>query len=325
MSSIKNDLARFFQQIAADKDLPREVVRKAMEDALALAYRHTHKGVTVKRVALNDERGDMRVWLTKDNDSEEEVVVSMAELGRIGAYAVRNHFEQMLRYAEADYLADSMKAKVGWLAQGVVQPYNREHRVTLVRVDKVDAILPAREQVPGERYYPNRVITVLIKEVRVVDRLLQVIVSRSCSEFVQATLRQEVPEIASGEIEVVSIARDPGVRTKVVVRSLAPNVNAVAACIGTRGSRVQQINRLLGLNESIDIVPWSDDLVKFVTAALGIEGPAKITAVEEKRLRVALPERQVSLAIGRGGSNAHLAGTVVGYELDLIAAEENAA
>lgn len=221
---------------------------------------------------------------------------------------------------ETDFLQadDEFMSKKGTLITGIIQ--RRDDRNVIVNIGKTDAIMPSREQIPGEYYKPGNRIRVFVLDVKETSRLPQVIVSQAHPEIVRELFELEVPEIEDGIVEIKSIAREAGFRTKLAVWSNDPSVDSVGACIGPRGSRIQTIVGELK-NEKIDIVRYSQDPVEYIVNALS---PARIISVDilsddenKKEVFVIVPDDQLSLAIGREGQNVRLAHRLTGWKIDI--------
>ena len=213
---------------------------------------------------------------------------------------------------------DEFVSKKGTLITGIIQ--RRTDRAVIVNIGKIDAVMPTREQIPGEYYKPGNRIRVFVLDVKETSKLPQVIVSQAHAEIVRELFELEVPEIEDGIVEIKSIAREAGFRTKLAVWSNDPSVDCVGACIGPRGTRIQTIVSELK-NEKIDIVRYSQDPVEYIVNALS---PARIISVDiladeedRKEAFVIVPDDQLSLAIGREGQNVRLAHRLIGWKIDI--------
>ncbi|WP_300078434.1 transcription termination factor NusA [Propioniciclava sp.] len=303
-----------------DKDIPLAVLVKAMEEALLNAYEKSAHPVKGAKVALDPKTGKVEV-LAPELDEEGEVVGWYADtpegFGRVAAATARQVIVQRLREAEDEQKFGHFQAKEGDILTGVVQA-DRDSRTVRVDLGPLEAIMPLAEQVPNETYSHGLRLKVYVVSVRREPRGPQVVVSRTHPNLVQRLFRLEVPEIASGVVEIKAIAREAGFRTKIAVLSHDTNVSAKGACIGPMGQRVRTImNELNG--EKIDIVDYSEDGAKFVAEALS---PAKVSNVIvtdqfAKAARVIVPDYQLSLAIGREGQNARLAARLTGWRIDI--------
>jgi len=246
---------------------------------------------------------------------EIEMEVTPKEFGRIAAQTAKQVVIQRIREAERELIYETFIDRVEDIVNGPVQRF--EQRNVIIDLGKVEAILPAEEQIPRERYRQGERVKTFIKEVRKTSKGPQVIVSRTHNGFLKRLFEIEVPEIYEGIVEIKSVAREPGQRSKIAVWSKNKDIDPVGACVGPRGTRVQAIsNELKG--EKIDIIKWSEDKEEYIAAALS---PAKVAAVElhteEKRATVIVPDNQLSLAIGKEGQNARLSAKLTGWKIDI--------
>lgn len=317
------------RQLESDKEIPIAVVIDALEDALLNAYEKTDNHTKGARVTIDRKSGSVHVLapeLNEDGEKVGEFDDTPTDFGRIAAATARQIVMQRLREAEDDQKYGHFAASEGDILLGMVQ---QDHKSSTVRIDlgKIEAILPLAEQVPGEEYSHGRRLRVYVVAVRRELRGLQVVVSRTHPGLVEKLFKLEVPEIEQGVIEIMSIAREAGHRTKLAVRTNNPDVSAKGACIGPMGQRVRAVMHELS-DEKIDIVDWSEDPAKFVASALS---PARVSSVEivdadAKSARVIVPDYQLSLAIGREGQNARLAARLTGWRIDIrpdVTAGEN--
>jgi N utilization substance protein A len=255
------------------------------------------------------------------------VDVTPQQFGRIAAQTAKQVVMQKLREAERKMVYDEFQEREGEIVHGIVQ--RLEQGNVIVELGRAEAVMPRSEQVPSERYYPGQRLRVYVSEVNETYRGPQIIVSRGHRLMLRRLLEQEVPEIYSGTVEIKAIAREGGARSKVAVVAHQAGIDPVGSCVGMRGVRIQNIvNELNG--EKIDVVEWDEDVKRYVANALS---PAQVSSVEtnddEKTATVVVPERQLSLAIGKEGQNARLAAKLTGWRIDiksdLQAAEEAAA
>ena len=303
-----------------DKDIPMEVLVGAMEEAILNAYEKSGTEVKGARVELDTKTGRFAVY-APERDEEGEVVGWYEDtpegFGRVAAATARQVIFQRLREAEDEQKFGHFSAKEGDIVTGVVQA-DRDSRTVRVDLGPLEAIMPLAEQVPNEKYNHGDRIRVYVVAVRREPKGPQVVVSRTHPNLVQRLFRLEVPEIASGVVEIKALAREAGFRTKIAVVSHDANVSAKGACIGPMGQRVRAVMNELG-GEKIDIIDWSEDGASFVAEALS---PAKVSSVTvtdqfAKAARVIVPDYQLSLAIGREGQNARLAARLTGWRIDI--------
>lgn len=330
-------------QIIREKNVEREVVWDTVKTGLVTAAK--------KRFGTGDDNVEVRVdeklgtiemaavWDVVDEveDPETQITLDAAldinpeaevggrveqelafeEFGRNAIQAVKQVVVQRVREAERENVFELYKDRVNEIVIGSVQQVDRGN--IIVKIERTEALLPWREQIRRERYRQGETIRAFILDVQNAIKGPQVILSRSCEAFLELLFRMEVPEIHEGIVEIKASAREPGDRSKIAVLSHDDRVDAVGACVGMKGTRVQAVVRELN-NERIDIVPWSNDPSAFVTQALR---PAEVAQVqildiEKKDMRVVVEDDQLSLAIGKAGQNARLAVKLTGWNIDLI-------
>jgi transcription termination/antitermination protein NusA len=313
------DLA-ILRSLEREKEISFEILVDAIEQALLVAYHRTPGAQEDARVELNRGSGHVTVWAA-ERDEEGEVVREWDDtpegFGRIAATTAKQIILQRLRDAEDDLKFGEFSGKEGDVISGIVQQ-GRDPDSVLVDVGKIEALLPAAERVPGERYAHGQRIRCLVVSVRRGPKGPQVMLSRSHPNLVKKLFALEVPEIADGTVEVTAIAREAGHRTKIAVRSTVAGVNAKGACIGPMGQRVRNVMTELH-GEKIDIVDWSEDAGEMIAHALS---PARVSEVrimdeEARAARVIVPDFQLSLAIGKEGQNARLAARLTGWRIDI--------
>ncbi|MBI4302510.1 MAG: transcription termination/antitermination protein NusA [Chloroflexi bacterium] len=346
---MKSDFLIAMTQLAAEKKLPKEVVLEAVEAALASALKKdaqlASQNIAVKVLPAT---GEVKIYILKDvveevKDPQTEISlteatklkigVSLGETlevettlhnaGRIAAHTAKQVVLQRLREAERDTVFEEFAAKEGEVVSGIVQRI--EPKQIVVDLGKMEAILPSSEQVRSEHYRVGQRLKVYLMELHRTNRGPQVIVSRSHRNLLRRLFELEVPEIYNGVVELKSIAREPGYRSKVAVAARQEGVDPVGACVGLRGIRIQNIVTELN-GEKIDVVPWDPDTAAYVAKALS---PAQVQSVEiheeEKTAYVVVPDRQLSLAIGKEGQNARLAAKLTGWRIDIRSASLAAA
>ena len=334
--------------IAAEKNLPEEKVLEVIEMAIAAAWRRENGNRDQNvRAELNTETGEAEVFVqyevvdgeeayninneisledAKNIDQNAEIgeiveeKFSVETFGRVAAQTAKQVVLQRLREAEREIILEEFEDKVGTIVSGSVSKIDQR----FVRIDlgKASGIMPLREQINGEYFSVGQRIKVLIKEIEREGRAPELILSRSDAKFVEILFEQEVPELETGMVEIVAIAREAGRRTKMAVRSVMNGVDPVGTFVGSRGVRVQSVMNEIGEREKIDIVTWSENPSEFIREALN---PAEVIEVqikettenERKRATVLVSEDQQSVAIGRAGQNVRLASRLTGYELDI--------
>jgi N utilization substance protein A len=339
---MKNDFLLAIGALAAEKNLPKEVVFEAVEAALTSAYRRDGENAPNVYVKIDPETGDFHAYMQKTvvEDVEEpnlEISVQDARrykrdaaegdvldfeiklpenAGRIAAQTAKQVVLQRLREAERDAVFEEYTGKEGEILVGTVQRV--EPRQAVIELGKgTEAVLPFSEQVRNEHLRSGQRVKVIVLEVQRAVKGPQIIVSRAHRGLLRRLLEMEVPEISSGVVEIKSIAREAGHRSKVAVHSRTPNVDPIGACVGMRGSRIQNIvNELNG--ERIDIVKWDPEPANFVANALSPAQVLEVTIDEgERRATVVVPDRMLSLAIGKEGQNARLAAKLTGWRIDI--------
>lgn len=337
------------QQICDEKNIPVSAVVETIEQALASAYRKDF-GLPNQNVKVEFDpvTGGSRIWdvktvVTGPAEGEEEInerkEILLAdakkidpkigegeelrtelpvpeEYGRVAAQTAKQVIIQRLREAEREMVFSEYKDKEGQVMLGSIQRV--EGRTVFVDLGHTVAVMPYSEQIPREHYVPGARLKVYLVSVSASSRGPEVLVSRTHPEIVRQLFAQEVPEIAAGTVVIKSIAREAGSRAKIAVVATEANIDPIGSCVGQRGMRVQTVISQLG-GEKIDIIEWSEDPYKFISAALA---PAKVQLVEIDEIahlaRVQVNEDQLSLAIGRGGQNVRLAVKLTGWKIDII-------
>ena len=337
------DSAEFMEalrEIVKEKGIDEEVIYEAIETSLVSACKKNFGTSQNVKVVMDRETGNIEVYAQKDVVEEVEdpmlqvsleeakainpvyqrgdvvdFVVTPKNFGRISAQTAKQVVVQKFREAEREILFNQYISKEKEVVIGIVQ--RMEKKNVIVQLGKIDAILAPNEQIPGEQYRFMDRVKVYVVEVKQTTKGPQIFVSRTHPELVKRLFEQEVPEVFDGTVEIKSIAREAGSRTKIAVYSKDPNVDAVGACVGQNGYRVNVIvNELCG--EKIDIVNWSEDPKEFIAAALS---PSKVLAVainpNEQSARIVVPDHQLSLAIGKEGQNARLSAKLTGWRIDI--------
>ena len=339
---MKSDFLIALTQLAAERHLPKEEVLKAIEAALVSAFKKDSYGDGVNiSVKLNPNTGEIRahtlktvVDVVEDDKTEIRLVDAMSirkdvslgqelemeslshQASRIAAQTAKQVVLQRLREAEREMVYEEFAKRVDDIISGVVGQ-SEMGRGLVVELDRAEAVLPPDEQVPTERYRRGQRLKVYAMEVNRSPRGPEIIVSRRHSQLLRRLFELEVPEVYNGIVEIRSIAREAGARSKVAVIALQDGVDPIGSCIGMRGNRIQNIvNELQG--EKIDVVRWDRDLKRFISNALSPAEVVQVVADEDDRAAVVVvPERQLSLAIGKEGQNARLAAKLTGWRLDI--------
>lgn len=339
---MKGELYTAIAQIAAERGIPRDAVLASVQEALTSVYKKNTGSEEDVRIELDSASGEMQVIVVKTvvtsvENRDLEMAVEEAQIhvpgaepgdvvkiqrtpenfGRIAAQTVKQVVHSRIRDFERENIFREYQDKEGEVLNGVVQ--RADSRAVIIELGKAEAVMPAREQVPSERYRTNQRIKVLLTEVNSHSRGPQLIVSRSDARMIRRLFEQEVPEIQSGAVEIMEIAREPGLRSKVAVAARQEKVDPVGSCVGVRGVRIQNIvNELYG--EKIDVIEWSPDTASFISNALSPAKPTNVSLGEDGDQRVAtviVPTDQMSLAIGKEGQNARLAFKLTGWRIDI--------
>jgi transcription termination/antitermination protein NusA len=329
----RTEFAAAIAQIANERGITPESIIEGIRQALVSAFRKQfgpleetwHYEATVDAesgeskifkfpvLESDPETGEALKWDTKKSED-----VTPAGFGRIAAQTAKQVILQRIRESEKDQILSDYSTKMGEIVSA--QVLRMDGKNVVLDVGRGQGIMPPEEQMRGEFYRLNNRITVLIKEIRETHKGKAIIVSRATKELVSKLFEREVPEVASGAVKIVNIAREAGVRTKLAVQSTQDGVDPVGSCVGQRGVRVQEVIRELN-NEKIDIIPFSDDKVAYLRAALAPAENLQIEINEEERLvLVTAPDDQLSLAIGRGGQNVRLAAKLTGYRITIKSA-----
>ncbi|MFD1037948.1 transcription termination factor NusA [Virgibacillus byunsanensis] len=328
-----------------EKGINKEVLLEALEAALISAYKKNFKSATNVRVDLDETEGSMRVFARKvvveemeDNQQEIsleeakkidpkyavedviEVEVTPKDFGRIAAQAAKQVVTQRVREAERGVIFSEYSDREEDVMTGIIQ--RKDPRFVYVNLGKVEAKLAEAEQMPTEEYYVHDRLKVFVTKVENTSKGPQIYISRSHPGLLKRLFEMEVPEIYDGIVDIRSVAREAGDRSKISVSADDPEVDPVGSCVGQKGQRVQAIvNELKG--EKIDVVEWSEDPVVYVSNALS---PSKVVEVlvneEEKATTVIVPDYQLSLAIGKRGQNARLAAKLTGWKIDIKSESE---
>ena len=334
------ELILALEQLEKEKGIKKEIIIEAIEAALISAYKKNFGSAMNVKVNIDRLTGDVKVFALRkvaENPDMEAMDISVGEaaqlnptleigdyvesevtprsFGRIAAQTAKQVVVQKLREAERGIIYDEFYNKESDIVTGIIQRI--EKRNVIVDLGKTEAVLGPTEQTPGEEYRFNERLKSYIVEVKKTTKGPQIMISRTHPGLVKRLFELEVPEIHDGTVEIKSISREPGSRTKIAVFSKDENVDPVGACVGQKGTRVQAIvDELRG--EKIDIIKWSNDPKDYISSSLS---PAKVVRVdvneEEKSAKVVVPDYQLSLAIGKEGQNARLAAKLTGWKIDI--------
>ncbi len=348
VSANKLELIQIAEAVAREKQIDKEIVIEALEDALSRAARSRYGAETNVKAEIDPKTGETRLWrlmeVVEEVENEAaEITLKEArgrnpeaeigdflsdplppvDFGRVAAMAAKQVITQKVRDAERARQFEEYKDRIGEIINGTVKRIEYGH--VIVDLGRGEAIIRRDQQLPREAFRQGDRVRAYIMDVREETRGPQIFLSRTHPQFMAKLFEQEVPEVYDGIIEIKAVARDPGSRAKIAVMSNDSSIDPVGACVGMRGSRVQAVVSELG-GEKIDIVPWSPIVATFVVNALAPAEVAKVVIDEEsERIEVVVPDEQLSLAIGRRGQNVRLASQLTGYEIDIMTEEEESA
>ncbi len=313
----RTEFALALNQICHERGLNPEDLVAVIEEAVVAAYKKDYgfeEGHEYE-AKVDQETGQATIFSYPEGEETKTKEVTPPGFGRIAAQVAKQVILQKIREAEKNIVLAEYEKKLGQPMSAMVLRF--EGPAVVVDLGKTEGMMPTEEQIKGERYNLGQRLTVLLVDIRETMRGRRVIVSRTAEELVKSLFRREVPEVASGAVEIRHIAREPGQRTKIAVVSTQPGVDPVGSCVGQKGVRVQAVINELG-GEKIDIVPFSEDSEKFIIAALS---PAENVSVDlnedEREAAVIVPEDQLSLAIGKEGQNVRLAAKLTGYRIEI--------
>lgn len=335
------ELKKAIDQISKDKGLDRDMLVDTLEEAVRTSVERKYGEDLDVEVRYSDETGDIEVYQFKfvveevvnpltqisldearehdpsvQLDDEMGFRLKVEDLGRIAAQSAKQVIIQRMRDAEQEIIYDEYKDRVGEIVSGIVQ--RRDKGGWVVNLGRTEALLPKEEQIPREHYKRGDRTQALIIEVKREGRGPQVIISRAHRDYMAALFRREVPEVDDGTVQIMGVARDPGSRAKVAVLSRERDVDPVGACVGVRGSRIQNIVQELR-GERIDIVVWSPEIATYARNALAPAIISRIVVDEsENLLEVTVPDDQLTNAIGRKGQNVKLAAKLLGWKIDIF-------
>ena len=340
-----SDLAKVIEQVGRDKGIDKEVIVDAVKQAMLVAARKKFGTYREIEASYNEEAGEVELHefkevVTKEAFVDEEVEITYedaikldpgsqlgdsigiklesGDLGRIAAQTAKQIILQKVRDAEREIIFSEFEQRKGEVASGIARRV--EKGAIVVDMGRTEAFIPPREQIPGEIFKPGDRVQGYLSEVRQTTRGPQIIMSRADERYLVKLFEMEVPEIYDGIVEIMAAAREPGQRAKIAVTTKDSAVDPVGACVGMKGSRVQNIVQELK-GEKIDIVLWNEDVTRFACNALAPAEIAKVFLDEEnKEMEIVVPDSQLSLAIGKRGQNVRLASKLTGWKLDIISA-----
>lgn len=339
---MSKELVGALDALEKEKGISKELIIDAMEDALKSAYKRNYGQAQNVEVIFDDKKGDFHIYTVKEvveQVADQRLEISLADaqqvnhgyelgdhlneevtpknFGRIAAQTAKQVVMQRVREAERNNIYNEYSQYQDEIIQGVIQ--RRDNRFVYINFGRVEAVMERKDQIPNESYQPQDRIKVYVSKVDNTTKGPQIFVSRSHPGLVKRLFEQEVPEIYDGTVEIVSIAREAGDRTKIAVRSTDENIDPVGTTVGPRGQRVQAIVDELN-GENIDVVKWEPNPSDFIANALN---PAEVIAVQfddetnPKSCIVIVPDYHLSLAIGKRGQNARLAAKLTGFKIDI--------
>jgi N utilization substance protein A len=335
------ELKKAIDQISKDKGIDRDLLIDTLEEAVRSSVHRKYGDEMDVEINFNEETGDIEVYQFKvvvedvedliseitleearkhdpsvQLDDEMGFRIDIEDLGRIAAQSAKQVIIQRMRDAEQEIIYEEFKDRVGEIVSGIIQ--RRDRSGWIINLGRTEAVLPKEEQIPRERYKRGDRIQAYIISVHKESRGPQVVVSRSHPDYMISLFKREVPEVSDGTVAIMGVARDPGLRAKVAVYSKDREVDPVGACVGIRGSRIQNIVQELR-GERIDIVVWSPDIAVYAQNGLS---PARINRItvddDENTLEVVVPDDQLTPAIGRKGQNVKLASKLLGWKIDVL-------
>lgn len=336
-----SELKRLIEQVSREKGIDRDILIQALEEAIKSAIKKKYGNRFDVDVTYNDEFGEIEAFQFKEvvevvTDHEKQVSFDEAQamdpeaqlgdelgvrmdtetLGRIAAQSAKQVIIQKMKDAEREVVFDEYKGRKGTIANGIVQRVDKNG--ILVNLGQAEALLPPKEQIPKEIFRQGDRVRAYILDVKKISKGPQIMLSRTHPHFLIQLFQSEVPEIAEGIVSIIAANREPGSRAKIAVVSKSPDVDPVGACVGMKGSRVQNVVQELR-GEKIDIVPWNMDPAKFVVNALAPAIISKVIIDQANRsMEVVVPDDQLSLAIGKRGQNVRLASKLTNWHIDVI-------
>ncbi|WP_035429745.1 transcription termination factor NusA [Lactobacillus paragasseri] len=338
---MSKEMVEAFATLEKEKGIKQEIIVDAIKAALVAAYKKNYNQAQNVEVVFDEKKGNFKVNAIKTvvdevQDSRLEVSLKDAleinrayevgdeirfevtpkDFGRLAAQTAKQVIMQRLREAEREHIISEYSQYKDEIVTGTVE--RRDNRFVYVKIGNVEAVMPHNDQLPGENYNPQDKVRVLVTRVGSDSKGAQITVSRTAPDLVKRLFEQEVPEVYDGTVEIVSIAREAGDRTKIAVKSNDPDIDPVGTLVGPKGARVQNIVNELG-GENIDVVKYEENPSDFIANALN---PAEVIAVQfsgddDKNALVIVPDYQLSLAIGKRGQNVRLAARLTGYKIDI--------
>ena len=339
---INKDLFAALDEICASKGIERQSFIDTLQSALTSAYKKYAKGdASDVIVKLNDEKCSIKFFATKQivevvEDPDKQITLEEAkeykktykigdtfekefspkDFGRIAAQTAKQVVMQKIREAERNNTISEFEDKENEIQSAIVRKIENGNVYVELSGGQLEGVMLPQDQVTSENYELNQKISVYVKRIRQIGKNTQILVSRTATGLVKRFFENEVPEIKQGIVEIKSVSREAGQRSKIAIYSTDPQIDAVGACVGNKGMRVNAVIEQLG-GEKIYIIPWSEDPLEFIAKALAPAKVLRVTAIDEKSARVVVPDDKLSLAIGRDGQNARLAARLTGWKIDV--------
>lgn len=338
---INQDFFLALDELEKQKGIAKEEFISALENALGIAYKKNSADGGAVEVKINPEKKSIKIYAIRTIveevvDSEKEISLEDAQaikksykvgdkvsneiatknFGRIAAQTAKQVLLQKLREIEHENTVNEFEDKEGELMVCTVRRIEDGCVYVEIGGSQIEGVLMPRDQVPNEKYQVNQKLNVYVKRVKNSGRVAQIVVSRTANGLVKRLFENEVPEIKQGIVLVKGVARDPGQRTKIAIYSEDPSIDAVGACVGAKGARVNAIVSELG-GEKIDIIPWSENPLEFISSALSPARVIKVVQTGDESAMAVVPDDKLSLAIGRSGQNARLAVKLTGWKIDV--------
>ncbi len=310
-ATIRSEFSLALNQVATERGLDPKIVLETIKAAILAAYRKDYgtEELELFTVEVDSDTGEAKVL-------KQGVDVTPPGFGRIAAQTAKQVILQRIREAEKQAVLADYQTKVGNIVPGMVLRFDGPN--VIVDIGRTQSVMPVSEQNPAERYHLNQRLTFYIEGIRETPRGNEIIVSRSHKGLVEGLFHREVPEVAQGAVELRTVVREAGGRTKIAVYSKQSGVDPVGSCVGQKGIRVTAVINELGGNEKVDIIQWSDEPKAFIAAALAPAKDMDISLIEDtKTAKVTIPDDQLSLAIGRDGQNVRLAAKLTGWKIDI--------
>lgn len=338
---VNKDFFAALEELCLSKGIERQAFLDTLQNALTSAYKKYAGDASDVVIKYNEEKCAIKFYACKQivevvEDPSKEITLEEAkmhkksyklgdvyekeftpkEFGRIAAQTAKQVVMQKIREAERANTISEFEDKENEIHSAIVRKVENGNVYVELSGGGLEAVMLPQDQIPGEKYEVNDKITVYVKKVRNMGRTMQVLVSRTATGLVTRFFENEVPEIRQGIVVIKSVSREAGQRSKIAIYSEDPQVDALGACVGNKGMRVNAVIEQLG-GEKIDIIPWSDNPLEFIAKALAPAKVLRVTAIDEKSARVIVPDDKLSLAIGRDGQNARLAAKLTGWKIDV--------